>query len=163
MVLYVAVVLLCAIPLQSCCSDCTIWTQDKEGGCFQSAVQGATTPTLSIGLRTVSHKGLHKGLPGCISQLVEARKAATRRSRCERRNDAKQLPYGTTHPLDAKRSKQPHVLGHPVGHPLWCGPCQRGLLAVNPPLLLARGVGGYNHRDSGEEGDWRPPLLYANP
>ena len=24
-------------------------------------------------------------------------------------------------------------------------------------------VGGYNHHDMGEEVEWRPPLLYANP
>ena len=28
---------------------------------------------------------------------------------------------------------------------------------------LAGGVGSYNHRDSGEEGEWRRPLLCANP
>ena len=32
-----------------------------------------------------------------------------------------------------------------------------------PPSPGAGGVGGYNHRDTGEEGEWRPPLLYANP
>ena len=26
-----------------------------------------------------------------------------------------------------------------------------------------KGVGGYTHCDTGEEGKWRPPLLYANP
>ena len=25
------------------------------------------------------------------------------------------------------------------------------------------GVGGYNHHDNGEEGEWRPPLSYATP
>ena len=51
-----------------------------------------------------------------------------------------------------------------MGHPRWCGPCQRGLFIINaPPPPRARGLGGYNHRDTGEEGEWRPPLLYANP
>ena len=27
----------------------------------------------------------------------------------------------------------------------------------------ARGVGGYNHGDTGKEGEWTPLLLYANP
>ena len=31
--------------------------------------------------------------------------------------------------------------------------------SVHGPL----GVGGYNHHDSGVEGEWRPLLLYANP
>ena len=31
------------------------------------------------------------------------------------------------------------------------------------PLPLVGGVGGYNHHDIGEEVEWRPPLLYANP
>ena len=35
------------------------------------------------------------------------------------------------------------------------------LLSTPPPS--AGGVGGYNYPDSGEEGEWRPPLLYANP
>ena len=34
---------------------------------------------------------------------------------------------------------------------------------LSPPPPPGGGVGGYNHRDSGEEGEWRPPLLYANP
>ena len=34
------------------------------------------------------------------------------------------------------------------------------LLSTGP---AGRGVGGYNHRDSGVEGEWRPLLLYANP
>ena len=37
-------------------------------------------------------------------------------------------------------------LGHPVGHPLWCGPCRGGLFVLNPP---AGGVGSYNHDDIG--------------
>ena len=53
------------------------------------------------------------------------------------------------------------------GHPLWCGPCQRGLLTVRSPYCQppppVGGVGGYNHQNNGEEGEWRPPLLYANP
>ena len=35
------------------------------------------------------------------------------------------------------------------------------LLSTLP--LPAGGVGGYNHRDIGEEVEWRPPLLCANP
>ena len=42
------------------------------------------------------------------------------------------------------------------------GAIQRGLLTVNVPPP-AGGVGGYDYPDSGEEGEWRPPLLYANP
>ena len=34
-----------------------------------------------------------------LCDLVEARKAATHRSRCKARNDAKRLPHGTGHPL----------------------------------------------------------------
>ena len=30
-------------------------------------------------------------------------------------------------------------------------------------LCLTPGVGGYNHHDIGEEVEFRPPLLYANP
>ena len=32
-----------------------------------------------------------------------------------------------------------------------------------PPPPPVGGVGGYNHYDIGEEAEWRPPLLYANP
>ena len=32
-----------------------------------------------------------------------------------------------------------------------------------PPPPPARGVGGYNHHCIGEEVEWRPLLLYANP
>ena len=42
----------------------------------------------------------------------------------------------------------------------------RGRLVAKYPLLHGprQGcVGGYNQRDSGEEVEWRPPLLYANP
>ena len=35
------------------------------------------------------------------------------------------------------------------------------LRRLNPPP--GGGVGGYNHHDIGEEVEWRPPLLYANP
>ena len=31
------------------------------------------------------------------------------------------------------------------------------------PPPPAGGVGGYNHHCIGEEVEWRPPLLYANP
>ena len=31
------------------------------------------------------------------------------------------------------------------------------------PPAPAGVVGSYNHHDIGEEVDWRPPLLYANP
>ena len=37
------------------------------------------------------------------------------------------------------------------------------LYAHPPPPPRARGVGGYNHHDIGDEVDWRPPLLYAYP
>uniref|UniRef100_A0A7S4FWQ2 Uncharacterized protein n=1 Tax=Eutreptiella gymnastica TaxID=73025 RepID=A0A7S4FWQ2_9EUGL len=33
------------------------------------------------------------------------------------------------------------------------------IIILRPPL--AGGVGGYNHHCIGEEGEWRPPLLYA--
>ena len=56
-----------------------------------------------------------------------------------------------------------HRLGHPVGHPLWCGPCRGGLFLFNPPPPAAGVVGSYNRHDIGEEVEWRPPLLYANP
>ena len=49
-----------------------------------------------------------------------------------------------------------------MGHPLWCGQCQRGLFTVTPPHQ-AGGVNGYNHHDIGEEVEWRPLLSYANP
>ena len=39
---------------------------------------------------------------------------------------------------------------------------QGGLFVVNPPPS-AVAVGDYNHYDTGEEVEWRPPLLYANP
>ena len=32
-----------------------------------------------------------------------------------------------------------------------------------PPPPPAGGLGGYNHHCIGEEVEWRPPLLYANP
>ena len=32
-----------------------------------------------------------------------------------------------------------------------------------PPPPPTGGVGGYNHHCIGEEVEWRPPLLYANP
>ena len=36
-----------------------------------------------------------EGLPTCVGRPVEARKAATRRSRCETRNDTEPPPHGT--------------------------------------------------------------------
>ena len=35
--------------------------------------------------------------------------------------------------------------------------------ALLPPPPLAGGVDSYNHHDIGEEVEWRPPLMYANP
>ena len=35
--------------------------------------------------------------------------------------------------------------------------------SMPPPPPPAGGVGGYNHHCIGEEVEWRPPLLYANP
>ena len=40
---------------------------------------------------------------------------------------------------------------------------KRFLSSQPPPPPQAGGVGSYNHRDIGEEVEWRPPLLYANP
>ena len=36
-------------------------------------------------------------------------------------------------------------------------------LSMPPPPHPAGGVGGYNHHYIGDEVEWRPPLLYANP
>ena len=76
-------------------------------------------------------------------------------------------PFGKEHPM---RSEPRNVskrmlerLGHPVGHPLRCGPCQGGLFVLNPPPPLAGVVGSYNRHDIGEEVEWRPPLSCANP
>ena len=107
----------------------------------------------------------HKGLPSCVGQLVEAQKA-TRRSRCKTRNGTKRVSASrdcAPHEMViriAKRSKRPHRLWHPVGHSLWCWAVpKRSLHSQQPPRQ--GGVGGYNHRDIGEEqsGDLRCCML----
>ena len=40
---------------------------------------------------------------------------------------------------------------------------KRSLYSQPPAPPSAGGVGSYNHLDIGEEVEWRPPLLYANP
>ena len=47
-------------------------------------------------------------------------------------------------------------------------PCEAPSLVLgrteeNLSTPSAGGVGGYNHHDIGEEVEWRPPFLYANP
>ena len=62
-----------------------------------------------------------------------------------------------------QRSKGPHRLGHHVAYPLWCRPCQRGLFTVNAPHPPQWGCGRLQPRYIGEEVEWIPLLLCANP
>ena len=67
---------------------------------------------------------------------------------------------------NVKRLKRPHRLGHLVGTLFTlfgAGRAKEISLLSTPPPPPAGGVGGYNHRDSGEEGEWRPLFLCANP
>ena len=57
---------------------------------------------------------------------------------------------------NAKRSKRRHRRGHLVSTLFGVG---RG----KEVSLLSMAPGGYNHRDTSEEGEWKPPLLYASP
>ena len=51
-------------------------------------------------------------------------------------------PLSYNIPCGAVDSARPHMRGHSVGHPLWRGPCKRGVLTVNaPPPPRGRGCG----------------------